>query len=127
MTEAFSEVAWSIQSAWATAFARADWPAIAMLYTPDTAFFGSSPALHTDRAGVLSYFAGLPAGYVAAEFGPPHILPLGPGLFAASGSVVFTVQADGRQRDHAYRMSQVFRHTPEGWRIALHHASPCPD
>ena len=126
MTEAFSNVAQTMQAAWAAAFARADWNAIAALYAPETAFYGSTPALHTDPAGVLSYFEGLPPGYVAARFAPPHILPLGPGLFAASGSVVFVVTVDGQQQERAYRISHVFRETPDGWRIALHHASPRP-
>ncbi len=126
MTEAFSEVAQSMQAAWAAAFARADWAAIAALYAPETAFYGSTPALHTDPAGVQSYFEGLVPVFVAARYAPPHILPLGPGLFAASGTVAFVVRVDGQEQERAYRISQVFRHTPDGWRIALHHASPRP-
>lgn len=125
-TEAFTDVARSVQSAWSAAFARSDWPALAALYTTDAALYGSTATLHTGRAGVLSYFEGLPPGYVAAEFAPPHILPLGPDLFSALGAVVFAVRFYGRQREYPYRMSQVFRRTPEGWRIALHHASPTP-
>jgi len=126
LMETFREVAQSVQSAWAEAFGRNDWPAIAALYAPETAFYGSTPPLQTDRAGVLSYFTGLPLGYISASYAPPHISPLGPDLFAASGSVIFTVRAHGHDRQHAYRMSQVFQLTPDGWRIVLHHASPQP-
>lgn len=126
MTELFSEVARSMQSAWAEAFARSDWSAIAGLYAPETAFYGSTPALVTNPAGVLSYFECLPPDYIAAHYATPHILPLGDGLFAASGGVVFTVRKDGVDQERAYRMSHVFRQMPEGWRIVLHHASPVP-
>lgn len=126
MMAALDEVAQSIQLAWATAFARADWSAIAALYTPETAFYGSTPELHTSPAGVLSYFENLPPIFIAARYMPPHVLPLGPGLIAASGDVVFVVRVDGREQGRAYRISQVFRHTPDGWRIAVHHASPRP-
>lgn len=126
MTATFTEVAQTMQAAWATAFARADWSGIVALYTPETAFYGSTPTLHTDPVGVLSYFKGLPPLFVAARYAPPHILPLGPGLFAASGDVVFVVQVDGHEEKRTYRMSQVFKLTPNGWRIALHHASPQP-
>ncbi len=126
MTEAFIDVAQTMQATWAAAFARADWAAIAALYAPETAFYGSTPTLRTDPVSVLSYFEGLPHVFVAARYAPPHILPLGPGLFAASGDVVFVVQVDGQEQERAYRMSQVFQHTPDGWRIALHHASPRP-
>lgn len=126
MTEQFSDVARSMQSAWAAAFERGDWAAIAALYAPETAFYGSTPALATDPASVLSYFEGLPPTFVAARYATPHILPLGPGLFAASGAVVFVVRVEGQEQERAYRMSQVFRQTPAGWRIALHHASPVP-
>ena len=126
MTELFSDVARSMQSAWAAAFGRADWAAIAALYAPETSFYGSTPALATDPAGVLSYFQSLPPIFVAARYATPHILPLGEGLFAASGGVVFTVRKDGVDQERAYRMSQVFRQMPEGWRIVLHHASPVP-
>lgn len=126
MTELFSDVARSMQSAWAAAFARADWAAIAALYAPETSFYGSTPALATDPAGVLSYFESLPPVFVAAHFAIPQILPMGKALFAASGSVVFTVRKDGVDQERAYRISQVFRQMPEGWRIVLHHASPVP-
>ena len=115
-----------MQAAWADAFARADWNALVALYAPEAAFYGSTPTLHTDPAGILSYFESLPPGFVAAHYGPPHILPLGPELFAASGSVVFVVRVDGHEEERTYRMSQVFKHTLDGWRIALHHASPRP-
>ena len=126
MTESFSDVARSMQGEWAAAFARSDWAAIAALYAPDVSFYGSTPVLHTDAPGVLSYFEGLPPGFYAARYAVPDILPLGPELFAASGTVVFVIQVDGQETEHPYRMSQVFRRTPDGWRIALHHASPRP-
>ena len=122
----FARIARSVQDAWAQAFARGDWAAIAGLYAPDTAFYGSTASLHTNPAGVLSYFEGLPPGFVAAHYATPHITPLSPGLFAASGEVVFVVSVNGRQEDRPYRMSHVFRHTELGWRIALHHASRRP-
>ena len=126
MTDTFAEVAQTMQAAWADAFARADWNALVALYAPEAAFYGSTPTLHTDPAGILLYFEGLPLGFVAAHYAPPHILPLGPELFAASGSVVFVVRVDGHEEERTYRMSQVFKHTLDGWRIALHHASPRP-
>jgi ketosteroid isomerase-like protein len=126
MTETFTEVAQTIQAAWAAGFARADWAAIAALYAPETAFYGSTPTLHTNPAGVRSYFESLPAIFVAARYAPPHILPMATGMFAASGNVVFVVRVDGHAQERTYRMSQVFTHTPDGWRIALHHASPEP-
>jgi ketosteroid isomerase-like protein len=126
MTETFSDVAFAIQAKWAAAFARADWPAVTALYAPETAFYGSTATLHTNPAGVLSYFEALPPVFVAARYATPHISPLGPELFAASGSVVFVVRVEGRQQERPYRMTQVFQRTPGGWRIALHHASPCP-
>ena len=126
MTETFSEVAQAMQAAWAAAFARADWPSLAALYAPDVAFYGSTPALHTDQAGVLSYFQGLRGDFVAARYATPHITRLGPELFAASGTVVFVVRVAAQEQERPYRMSQVFQRAPAGWRIALHHASPRP-
>ena len=126
MTETFSDVAFAIQAKWAAAFARADWPAVAALYAPETAFYGSTATLRTDQAGVLSYFEALPPVFVAARYAAPHILPLGPEMFAASGAVVFVVRVEGQEQERPYRMTQVFRRTPDGWRIALHHASPRP-
>jgi ketosteroid isomerase-like protein len=126
VTGTFSDVATIMQSQWANAFANADWPALAALYASDSAFYGSTRALHTDRAGVLSYFVGLPPIFVAARYAKPHILTLGPDLFAASGEVVFVIRHEGQAQERIYRMSQVFRLTPDGWRIVLHHASPIP-
>lgn len=126
MTGAFDEAAHSVQSAWAAAFARSDWPALAALYAPEAQFWGSTATLYADRTGVLSYFEGLPAGFVAARYARPHILPLGPDVFAASGEVVFVRMVDGQEHELPFRMTQVLRQTPEGWRIAVHHASPRP-
>jgi ketosteroid isomerase-like protein len=126
MIDSFSDAAAALQAQWMAAFASADWPALAALYTADTAFYGSTPALHTDRAGVLAYFRGLPPSFMAARYAKPHILELGSDLFAASGTVVFTVRINGQVQDRVYRMSQIMRRMPEGWRIAVHHASPAP-
>ena len=126
MVTELQEVARSMQERWAEAFARGDWAAVAALYAPETAFYGSTAALHTDPAGVRSYFEALPTVMVAARYATPHILPLSPDLFAASGEVVFVVRVDGLEEERPYRMSHVFRRTEAGWRIALHHASPRP-
>ena len=126
MTEAFDEAAHSLQSAWAAAFARNDWPALAGLYAPEVQFWGSTAPFYTSRTGVLSYFESLPPGFTAARYACPHVLPLGPGLFAASGEVIFVRTIDGQEHELPFRMTQVLRHTPEGWRIAVHHASPRP-
>ena len=126
MREELHEVARSMQGAWAEAFARGDWAAIAALYGPETQFYGSTAAFHTDPSGVRSYFEALPPIVVGARYAVPHILPLSPDLFAASGEVAFVVMVDGQEQERPYRMSHVFRRTEAGWRIALHHASPRP-
>ena len=120
------EVAEIIQSEWATAFGRRNWRAVASLYDTEVSFYGSVQALYTDQAGVLSYFENLPLIYVGVTYSVPHVLSLADGLFAATGLVTFVVQADGKEHRRLYRMSQVFRQTPVGWRIAVHHASPSP-
>lgn len=122
MADDLQAVARGIQQAWAQAFARKAWPELAALYTEAPAFYGSTPTLQTDRAGVQAYFADLPPSLTGARYAVPHVDRLGPDCFAASGDVVFV----NGTADLPYRMTQVFVRDGEDWRIAVHHASPWP-
>ena len=116
----------AVWTAWADAFAAADAVRLAALYAPDVQFWGSTAQLYTDAEGVRRYFLTLPPGYTEARFAEPAVLALGPDVFSASGNVVFARSVDGRVTELRYRMTQVFARCGEGWRIAVHHASPQP-
>ena len=116
----------AVQAEWAAAFAAADYERVAALYAPQVQFYGSTARLHTDAEGVLRYFLGLPPGYSEARFATPTILDLGANAFSASGGVVFVRASGASPGEFAYRMTQVFVRSDQGWRIAVHHASPCP-
>ena len=127
MEDALMKAVMEVQAAWVAAFERHDADALAALYTAQTAFYGSTAALHTDRAGVRSYFAALPPSFQRASYGRPHLVPLGPDAVSASGLVEFEVETAGQPRQrHPYRMTHILVRTGGAWKIATHHASPVP-
>ena len=126
MADDLQATAQRMQASWAQAFARKDWPGLAALYSETPAFYGSTPELQTDRSGVLAYFEALPPSLTEARYADPHVDRLGPDCFAASGDVVFVNRGRSGDVELAFRMTQVFLRDGEGWRIAVHHASPRP-
>jgi uncharacterized protein (TIGR02246 family) len=127
MDETSLDIALALQAAWADAFAQRDADALAALYAPQTAFYGSTATLHTDPNGVRSYFTTLSASFIRARFGVPHIVQLGHDAFVASGDAVFVKIIEGRETDLCYRLTHVLvRQHGGGWQIAAHHASPRP-
>ncbi len=126
MADDLEAIAQRMQAAWSEAFARKDWPGLAALYTEAPAFYGSTPALQTGRAGVQAYFEALPPSLAGAHYARPHVGRLGPDCFAASGAVAFVNRGQGGDATLPFRMTQVFVRDGEAWRIAVHHASASP-
>jgi len=126
MVDDLQAIAQRMQAAWAQAFARKDWVELAALYTETPAFYGSTPELQTDRAGVQAYFEALPLSLAEARYAVPQVNRLGPDCFAASGDVMFVNRGRGGDAELAFRMTQAFVRDDEAWRIALHHASARP-
>ncbi len=117
----------ALQAEWAAAFKAREYDRLAALYTDAPLFYGSTPDLHTSRAGVRGYFDGLPDAAWSAQYDPPQLRRLGPDTLVASGSVVFERQPAGEDAvRHPYRMTHVLVREAAGWRIAAHHASPVP-
>lgn len=127
MVDDLQVIAQRMQAAWAHAFARKDWAGLAALYTETPAFYGSTPELQTDRAGVQAYFEALPPSLGEARYAVPQVNRLGPNCFAASSNVVFVNRGMGGDAELAFRMTQAFVRDGQAWRIALHHASAKPD
>ncbi len=126
MANDLQAIAQGVHAAWAEAFAGKEWSRLAALYVPRPMFFGSTPELHTERAGVQAYFETLPNSLAEARYAAPHVERLGPDCFAASGQVVFVNRGAAGDIELAFRMTQVFVRTGDAWRIAVHHASPKP-
>ena len=124
--QGWTEVVAGVQAAWAGAFERRDVPALAALYAPDAAFYGSRAELYRGREGVTRYFTVLPPRFKRAVFGTPALVPLAPGAVAASGPVTFETEEDGTARFLRYRMTHVLVEGGGRWLIATHHASPEP-
>ncbi len=121
------EAVTAMQVAWSDAFVRRDVEGLVALYAEQTAFYGSTAELYTSPEGVRSYFANLSAKYRWIRFAPPHVIELGPGAVAASGAAIFGTSSDGVEALLAYRMTHVIVRANDGWKIAVHHASPMPD
>ncbi|MCJ9728677.1 nuclear transport factor 2 family protein [Bradyrhizobium sp. PRIMUS42] len=114
----------AVQSAWADAFEKRDLDRLISLYSPQTAFWGSTNDLHTDPEGVRRYFTNLPPSYKRSLYARPHVLRLNEDVIVASVNVVFIREIDGKDVELPYRMTHVLVRQKGVWKIATHHASP---
>ncbi len=117
----------AMQREWKSAFERRDWDALAALYAPRTAFYGSTATFYATPAGVRRYFELLPPSYFRADYAVPDVMRLADDVIAATGEVMFFTRDDAGVAEHSYRMTHVLCREQGEWRIATHHASPRPE
>ncbi len=126
MTDDWTQAAIDVQLAWKAAFEARDLDRLTALYSEDTAFYGSTRAFYTTPRGVRTYFEILPASFVRSDYAVPHVVRLGTDAMAATGEVTFYTRDDGTLTERPFRMTHVLVRKDGRWKIATHHASPCP-
>jgi len=111
----------SLLARWAIAFGQRDPAQLALLYTPEALFYGSSPTLNRGRAAIEKYFAPLLAKRTAhAEFTKVEEVALADDVITAA--MLALLSTDGSP-PREVRLTMTIVHCKTGWHIASHHGS----
>jgi uncharacterized protein (TIGR02246 family) len=112
----------AIIARWCAGFAKLDAAALSSLYSKNTFFFGSNPALYRGRDGVADYVGGLPRWRKpSATFSGVQAAHAGPDLINMGATVTFDLA--GERPDLVVKMSWVIIREDGDWKIVNHHAS----
>jgi ketosteroid isomerase-like protein len=114
------DIASSIIARWSAAFARLDADALSSLYSKHALFYGSNPMLYRGRAGVKSYFTGLPHWNArSVQFTDVSAEAVGTDVVSMAGTANFFVDGAGL----TVKITWVIVREDGGWKIVSHHVS----
>ncbi|HVZ45820.1 MAG TPA: nuclear transport factor 2 family protein [Ramlibacter sp.] len=108
---------------WKLAFEARDVDRLAALYTQDAFLFGGKPALSAGRRAIRDYFDSLPAVVLRADFEQQCSGVLAASVISTAGFLSFRREGGLPSR---YRLTLALVRIAGEWKIASHHASPCP-
>jgi len=115
----------TIEREWNRCVGSGDWNEISKLYTVDALFFGSLPRMYCGHSEISEYFAHVPKGYMReAIFSDRRVVRLNDDVIISAAYVTFRLDNAGLAEERLFRITFVVVRTPDGWKIAQHHASP---
>jgi ketosteroid isomerase-like protein len=114
------DIAGGIIAKWSAAFARLDADALCQLYSKHALFYGSNPTLYRARAGVNSYFAGLPRWKAqSVRFTDVSADAAGADVVNMAGTASFAFDDDAL----IVKITWVIVREDGDWKIVSHHVS----
>ena len=115
----------ALEREWTRCVNGGEWSEISKLYTVDALFFGSKERMYCGHSEISEYFAEVPKGYLRdTVFTNRRIVRLKSDVILSAAYVTFHVNNAGRAEERLFRITFVLVRTPDGWKIAQHHASP---
>jgi ketosteroid isomerase-like protein len=118
------ETASGIIEKWSAAFNKLDAEALASLYSRNTFFFGSKPALYRGNGndGVAAYFKALPRwSSPTVQFTDVVTAEVRPDLINFAGTASFVVGEDAPPL--SVKITWVIAREDDDWKIVSHHVS----
>ena len=118
------EIVASLMAKWATSFATRNADEMVALYSKDALFYGATPSLFKGHEGVHAYFSAFFPSVRSAEakFNDITSAAIGADIISAAATIAFTL--DDGPTPHLFRLTHVYRHENDGWKIFSHHVSP---
>jgi uncharacterized protein (TIGR02246 family) len=113
---------------WLATVCKHDPAEVVRLYAPDGVLVGTvAQRIKQGRADIKTYFdMFLAKPGLCGEY-QSHLVQSYPGWAVDSGTYTFQWLEGGSPKVVPARFTFVYRHTPDGWKIANHHSSALPD
>jgi ketosteroid isomerase-like protein len=122
--KAAAQILDNVLASWNAAMASWNVDQIVEVYDENTLFLGSTPPLHKGRAGVRSYFEGIPGERSVLELFEMEVVVLDAKIIVASGYAKFESVIGGNAIINNMRISLTLVLRDSDWKIASHHVSP---
>ena len=118
-----SAIADDFMARWSAAFNRLDAGALSALYSEQALFYGSVPTLFRGRAGVASYFNGLPRyASPTVAFSEVVVTTINDDVVNMAGKATFVPEAN--KPPLPVKITWIITKEADGWHIISHHVSP---